>query len=463
MRLRARHCATLLGVAVMASSAHATTLWGVWQQASAHDPAFMESSARLQAAAQGQPEALAALLPHLDVTAGGELQNMRYVGSMFNSDSAGNLSIANDYSFTANLSTVSWGVTITQPLFDWSAFEKYGASKYEVAAAAARYQTEMAKLVVDVAKAYVKWRAQMAVLAALRMGEQGFAQQAKRTADAYHAGSTGIIGMDEAMVAYQDSRNQVYTATAALHSARYALEHYLGGLPASPAAQSLATATPLPPLGHLKHWLALARRGNPQLAQLAAQYRAAERNASAARGGYWPSLSAELGYAGVNQTGNALNEVAGQSFYGPGGYQQQGGSVGVTLTWHLFSGGDTNAKVDAAQAKTEEALAKLQDERLGLEETVRQRYDDFDYDRRRIEGEQSALRVAMRAVRAADEGAKAGVISENNAISDRQTMLQIQQDLIDDIAKAYGDYLALAQAAGMATPGTVRQLSAMLG
>jgi outer membrane protein TolC len=65
-------------------------------------------------------------------------------------------------------------------------------------------------------------------------------------------------------------------------------------------------------------------------------------------------------------------------------------------------------------------------------------------------------------VRASTDGVRAGLVSEDDLIADRQQLLSAQLNLHEAAVAAIGHELALAQAAGSATPALISTLSAIL-
>ena len=209
----------LAGMALLLSggAAQADTLWQVWQEAQANDPAFQAAAAQLRAAATGQPGALAALLPHF-VLAGGagpakdSMSSPEFYGAGFE-----------PIRETEKLGVSTWQATLTQNLFDWGAMKTYQASGFAVQAAAASYQAQLEQLNVTVVTDYVAAAAAQADLAALREAAAGFQGQYHDAQAKYRAGMDGVIGADEALAAAQSIQLQMLQAEQKYDAARQVL------------------------------------------------------------------------------------------------------------------------------------------------------------------------------------------------------------------------------------------------
>jgi len=442
-------------IAIAPTTARASSLWQVWQAARSHDPAFQAASAQLKMTATQQPSALAALLPQLSLTAGAGPQTQFISGPEFYG--SGFEPIAE----TENLSALTWQATFTQTLFDWGALKTYQAAGLAVQTAAARYQATLEQLNVAVIHDYVAVLEARDNLAALRVAARGFGKQYHDAEARYRAGLSGVIGADEAAAANQSIRAQVVQAQAALMAAREQLAA-LTGSRGFTASGHLPQRWQVPALGSMQQWLNRATTGNPTLAaaQLSARHAAAL--IAAAQGGYLPSVALQLQHSHAAQAGSASYAFLGSSIGGPGDLLQQGNSVTVQMTWNLFSGGATRAAVERARAQRELAVANAATARLRVIQSVRTDYFAVALDRARLVAAQSAAQVAAKAVRAASDGVRAGLISESDLIADRQALLSAQRVLDQAVVSAITHQAKLAEAAGSATPDLVHQISARL-
>jgi len=433
----------------------ASSLWQVWQAARANDPAFLAASARLRAAATERPAALAVLLPQFAVAAGAGPQNQFFNGADFYGSGF------EPITETQHLNTSTWQATLTQTLFNWGQLKSYQAAGFAVQAAVATYQATLEQLTARVITDDVAVLAARDDLTALRQAARGFGAQYHDAEARYRAGLSGVIGADEARAADRSIQAQVIQAQAALIAARETLAAVTGN-PAITATGALPTALHLPEPGTIDAWLDRAQSGNPTLAAAKLTARDDAALVAAARGSYLPSISLQLQHTHIAQAGTAGYAFFGQSLNGPGYSVQQGNSVTVQMNWNVFSGGATKAATDRARAIRDEALANAATARLGVTRTVRTDYFAVVLDRARLEAARSAASVAAQAVRAAEDGVRAGLISESDLIADRQQLLSAQLALHQAIVSAITHEVGLAEAAGSATPLLVRQISTIL-
>jgi outer membrane protein len=183
-----------------------------------------------------------------------------------------------------------------------------------------------------------------------------------------------------------EARNSVETAFVALNRAM--------GVPQSrrwtivdPGLAPLP-AEPLPDL------VAAARRGRGEVLAARAQAAAQEAGINIARAEGLPTLSIAASY----------NIVSTQN-----PFQNSGWIISATAALNLFNGGRTRADVSAAQARTEEARANLEDVTQGVEQDVRQSYLNLVTSQRTMDTAETTLRQAEEAYDVATVRYQAGV------------------------------------------------------
>jgi outer membrane protein len=445
-------CAALLAAP---QTAAADTLLQVWQQARANDPAFAAADAQLRAARSAAPAALAALLPHFTVAAGAGPQKDFFSVPQF--DGIGFEPVTQ----TEKIGVSTWTTSLTQSLFDWTALKTHTAADFAVRAAAATYQASLEALNVQVATDYVAVLGAAADVASLQAAAGFFAGQYQDAQARYRAGMTGIIGGQEALAAARAIDAQALQARQTLIAA----EQTLAGLTGDETVQASGTLpdhVALPLHDSLADWLAQAQTGNPTLA--AAQLNVDDDGAlvAAAKGGYLPSVSLQLQHVQTDQGGSQGYSDFGIAGAGPGNQVQADNSVTVQMTWNVFDGGATHAAADRAAATRDQAVADAATARLAVITSIHTNDLALALDEARLEAARAAAAAAASAVHASSDGVRAGLVSEDDLIADRQQLLSAQLNLHEAAVASIGHELALAQAAGSATPALISTLSAIL-
>lgn len=442
---------------VMSSQSGALTLWQLWHQATQRDPQFQVYRKRLAARSQAEPTALAVLLPQLSVNAGLALAQNQSASPQL----SGNGLSTYTYSEQTRYRVLSWNAVLSQSLFNWTALQDYRVSQYQVLAAADQYQSSVQTLATTVVSDYINWLKARANLQTLIAAEQGFARQAYAAQARYRAGTTGIIGAEESRVALDQVRAQVFQARSRWDTANAALEA-LTGEPPPREVPSLPHRIRLPQHDTRTQWMEIARRHNPVVAAYRALHHAASRQVSAALGGFLPTLTLQLEHSQEAQSGQAQYAVAGEAFSGPNAYQDRGNSLNLELTWNLFSGGSQQVALATARYRQETAFAQIMTAERSVQQEITRNYQAMGWDLRQVRLYRRSLEVAQRAVKASTDGVRVGLISENNAIANRQSDISVQSNLNAAISDAIIHYVQLCTNAGIVTPELIRRLSLTL-
>jgi outer membrane protein TolC len=195
---------------------------------------------------------------------------------------------------------------------------------------------------------------------------------------------------DRIAVESQRARAGVARADLALALGRQAGED-LAVVPPAALTGAPATAGEPPPLEVL---LERARARRPALAARRARVEQGERTLQAARGAFWPVLSAQAAYSRQGP------ELAGaDGVYGDPS-RQYVASAQLVLAWNLFAGRETTANEQrAAVAARRAGIEREQEEAQVAAELARARASAAALDR--------AARIAQAALAAAEEGQRA--------------------------------------------------------
>jgi outer membrane protein len=445
-------CAALLAAP---HAAAADTLLQVWQRARANDPAFAAADARLRAARTAAPAAMAALLPHFTIAAGAGPQKDYVAAPEF--DGIG----FEPVSQTEKIGVSTWTARLTQSLFDWTALQTHNAADFAVQAAAATYEASLEQLNVQVATDYVAVLGAAADVACLQTAAGFFAAQYQDAQARYRAGLSGIIGAQEALAAARAIDAQALQAQQTLIAAQQTLAGLTGDETVQPSG-TLPDHVALPLHDSLADWLARAQTGNPTLAAAQLQVDDDAALVAAARGGYLPSVSLQFQHMQTDQGGSQGFSEFGSSGSGPGNQVQADNSVTVQMSWNVFDGGATHAAADRAAATRDQAVADAATARLAVITAIRSNDMALALDEARLQAARAAATAAASAVQASTDGVRAGLVSEDDLIADRQQLLAAQLNLHEAAVASIGHELALAQAAGSATPALISNLSAIL-
>ena len=304
--------------AALTAQAQAETLLDAMKNALATNPTIEAQRARLDATREALPQARAAALPSLSVSAGADASR-RGGGGAPSSDTE-------DWSASASAS---------QLLFSSGAvLASTRQARARVAGAEADYAGARQQLLLDVTTAYAALREAHAIVDARGKTAENLDRQTRYAKARFDAGVTTRTDMAQAQARLAQARTNLIQSQGALVAANESYRRLVGV--AAGALEPAPAVTGLP--ATLDDALSLAVAQSPTLVSA----RAAELNADAAvfasRAARGPSIAL--------QAGAGLSDDFGEDSFG----NARSDSVGLRFSIPLFTGG-------AASSRTREALA----------------------------------------------------------------------------------------------------------
>src|SRR5262249_32155764 len=145
---------------VLPLAAPAKDLIGVFEDALHNDPVIRQADANRLAARESKPQALSALLPQLNGTAGitpdhaPGFQSQIFAVAHANTPSARPVLAVAGTADTIDNTIQQWSLNLRQNVFSWSNWMALKAASHEVAQAEANYAAAEQQLILRVAQAY---------------------------------------------------------------------------------------------------------------------------------------------------------------------------------------------------------------------------------------------------------------------------------------------------------------------
>ena len=274
----------------------------------------------------------------------------------------------------ADYGAYSFNLSLSQPLFDWSAFKRLSSVKASSRAASRTYDESRLTVAFEVTRRFYEQLRAERSLQVLEKSALRSAELVERADALFAAGRAQKLDTFTARVNLGNDRIAVEQGRTRLVQAQGELARVLGRpgnetvevvAPAALEAPGVPGGQP-PPLETL---LALAREKRPSVAAAAAQVEAADASLGVSRGRWWPTLLAQANYArsGYNATGNG--GVVGDPT------KDYSANVGLVLSWNLFEGRATEASVMRAEAglsRAQASAAKTLDDVAGQITSARQ-------------------------------------------------------------------------------------------
>ncbi len=306
------------------------------------NPGIEAAQARLEQAKAALQRALAADKPSVDVDASTGL-------ARYSENNYGTISLS-DSSADQNYATGSLGLRASWLLFDGYARKfQQEQNRYAAHASAASMRNAQRLLASAVADAFFNAQLALAAIEIESANKEFYARQLQDAESRLEVGSGSLSDVLNMKVQLNSAKNSLLTSTRDYETARYALAALLGItdaiLPKRIKLAELDRDCDISADKNLSDGDRLieeALQTRPDLKSLALQIKATKSGIQQAKSGDWPTVQLSGQVNGATQDGLL-----------PTG-DDVGASVGLNVSWNLYSGGAVDAAVlEARQVKRE--------------------------------------------------------------------------------------------------------------
>ena len=469
----------LLLTLTVAAPAMATDLLSVYQRALQNDPQLREAEATRLAALEAKPQALAAMLPQL--SANGTVSRERDRGSTNTTEAvslptctagqpagipcvpAGSPNTTfESFPFTGTVDTTThhYTVDLKQNLFRWENWVALQRADSSVAQAEADYQAAQQDLMERVAQAYFNVLGAQDDVEAQQVALTSVTRQLEQAEARYQIGLIAITDVEEARASHDSTAAAVIAGKRVLASAQEALRQITGDVfdflaqPIEPF--ELANPDPVSE----DRWVDMALQQNLSLVSSRLAADIAREDVSTARGGHFPSL--DLVASGGKLRSDGVDTFSDGGNAGGSTLDQNQRSIGIQLTFPLYSGGAVSSQVRQAVYRHRAAKERLERVARQTEHDARDAYLGVLSEISRVKALRRAAESNMTSLRATESGYEAGTRTAVDVLQARQQWVQAQTDY----ARSRYDYMLnvikLQQAAGILSEQSLQRVNALL-
>jgi outer membrane protein len=464
-----------------ASPAFAADLLAVYQRALQNDPQLREAEATRLAALEAKPQALSALLPQL--TGNGLISRERDSGSQNQTQAlalppcAGGTApssanpcaapgspstVFENFGFNGRTETTThhYTVDLRQNLFRWGNWVALQTADSQVAQAEADYQAAQQDLMERVAQRYFDVLGAQDDLEAQQVALTSVTRQLEQAESRYQIGLIAITDVEEARAAHDSTAAAVIAAKRALSSTQEFLREITGdpfdylARPIEPF--ELATPDPISE----DRWVDMALQQNLSLVSSRLAADIAREAVSSARGGHFPSLDL-VGSAG-KITSTAIDSFPDGSPAGGTALGQNQKSIGIQLTFPIYSGGMVSSQVRQAVYRHRAAKERLERVARQTEHDARDAYLGVLSEISRVKALRRAVESNMTALRATESGYEAGTRTAVDVLQSRQQWVQAQTDYSRSRYDYMLNVIKLQQAAGTLSEQSLQRVNSLL-
>lgn len=393
--------ASLAAIAAVIAPASAETLAESMVSAIESNPTLAAQRQRLNATRETLPQAWAAALPQVSLSAVAG-------GSDRDSD---NPLLENDRS-----ETWSANANVSQLLFgSGRVMASTRAARAQIAGAVADYELAQQTLLLDVTRAYADVRQAQASVAASESTVANLAQLLEFAQAQFDAGVVTRTDVAQAQARYAEARTALVQAQGLMAAAVQAYLRVVGRPPSDLTAPPQASGLP----ADLATALDLSAVNSPVLISAQADTRLADANVDAAAAQGRANVSLEAGFGTGADFDDDLSESTSDS-------------VGVRLSVPLFQGGAIRSRTRAQRALRSASNLDLAAAQRSVQESVTNAW--------------TALATSQAAVQSAREQVEASELAYEGVRLEQETGLRSTVEVLDQEEDLLRARLALAQA-----------------
>ncbi len=398
-------------------TAGAAGLMDLLDLAQKNDPVLQAALAKKQGVQEHRSQALARLLPTLAASA-------EYAQTYQDIRSSDNTVFAvgkTDYSST------NFGLTLTQPVFNWEMIVGYQQAGAESLRAEAEYQIAVQDLIIRVAELYMKALAARDQLTFVRAEQAAVEKHFELASGRFSKGLIPITDMHDAKARRATVSAQTIEAENRLDDALQAL-HEVTGQPVTdldPLRPDIVPTDPDPT--DVETWVKAAVKQNPAIILHKQAVEMADKEVARHNAAHLPT---------VDLVGSFTNEETDGTLYG-GGSEIDNTKVMLRLNVPLYQGGMTRSKVAEAEHQRNAARQELIRQTRAVERQTRSAFLGVKSAINRVEALHQSVTSNQSALDAKQEGFLSGLYT-SLAVLDAERDLYLTKQ---EYARARYEYL----------------------
>jgi outer membrane protein len=414
-----------------AGLANAKDLKGVFEDAVKNDPVIRQADANRMAAREAKPQALAAILPQLNGTAGvtrdhtsGFQDFVAEVGKPGTNPPQTVLVVVQEQQ-TLDTTSKAWAVNLRSNRLSWTNWMNIKAANAEVAQAEVNYQAAEQNLILRVATAYFAVLSAYDNLVANQASLEAIARQLDQADKRFEVGLIAITDVQEAKAAHDTAAAAVIAAKRSLANTENQLEEITGekyDRLAKPGGDMPLTG---PDPQDETRWVNISLEQNLSLIASRLGADIARDNVRSAMGGHMPTLDLVAGRSYNKSESDQILE--GFSFPGVDS-KLNDRQIGLQFTLPIYSGGFTQSKVRQNEYLWIAAKEAVVQSSRATERQAHDAYLGVISGIARVQALRQALESSQTALKATEAGYEVGTRTAVDVLNARKTLVQAETD-----------------------------------
>ncbi|MDB2387321.1 outer membrane channel protein TolC [Shewanella sp.] len=429
MKFKIRSLCAALTLAASTQLAYADDLLQIYQQALTSDPIALQAKAQRDALYEQIQEKRAPLLPTFSAKVG--------------YDKAWN-------DPAADTSGMNAGVTLSQVIYDHSAWIGLSLAEKAASQADSVYASALQDLIVRVTTAYFNVLTAKDNYEFQGSEKRAIERQLEQTKQRFAVGLTAITDVHEAQAQYDLANATEIRAENTLANSYEALREITGidhtnidildtqRFSASPVSPALSA-----------DWITVAETNNLDLASTRIGKDIAEETISLSKSGHMPSLNLTAGYGK-----NIEQRSAGQNTP-----DTSAGTLGLTLSIPIFQGFAVTSQVKQAQYQYVEASEKLEQTHRKVVKDVRNNFNNVSASIGSIRAYEQSVISSESALKATQAGFEVGTRTIVDVLNRTRDLYDSKRQLSDARYGYINSIIALKLAAGTLNENDINDIN----
>jgi outer membrane protein len=443
-----RALAIMLGAAACAAlPAAGEDLIQIYRDAVANDPTLASARANWTATQEVVPQALANLLPAVNLAGAANTQNF---SETLHTDPR--------LTFSARFPQYNYTVSATQPLYRKQNLVAYDQAKQQIGQSDYVLTSAQQDLIVRVAQAYLDVLLAQFTIELTESQKAAVSENLAQAKRNFEVGTATITDTNDAQAKYDQIVAQELSVQNDLDNKLATLAAIIGRQPKALKRFSGGFQPELPTPNAVDAWVEMAMRGNTDVQIAKANYDIAVLEVDRQRAGHYPTLdlvaSFNQGYAGASAT---------TSLTAPAAFDSRLGLIGVQVNVPLYLGGSIDSKVRQAVASQEKARQDLEGARRSAQLSTQTSFTGVTSGFAQIKALEQALTSAQVSYDSTKVGLEVGVRTNLDVLNQQQQVYQTRFNL----AQAYYNFvisgLKLKQAVGTLGEPDLERINRSLG
>ena len=414
-----------------AGLANAKDLTGVFEDAVKNDPVIRQADANRMAAREAKPQALSAILPQINGTAGVTRDHTSgfqdFVAEVANPNdpTAPPVLLVVQEQQTLDTTTKAWAVNLRSNLLSWTNWMNIKAANAQVAQAEVNYQAAEQNLILRVATAYFAVLSAYDNLVANQASLEAIARQLDQADKRFEVGLIAITDVQEAKAARDTAAAAVIAAKRSLATAENQLEEITGEKYDRLSKPGGEMPLKGPDPQDETRWVNISLEQNLSLVASRLGADIARDNVRAAMGGHLPTVDLVAGRS-YNQS-NSDQILDGGSFPGVDS-KLNDRQIGLQFTLPIYSGGFTQSKVRQNEYLWIAAKEAVVQSSRATERQAHDAYLGVISGIARVQALRQALESSQTALKATEAGYEVGTRTAVDVLNARKTLVQAETD-----------------------------------